>query len=190
MCCSPYSEDLFAAGCTDGRTYLWDLRRTNSPLCILSHGNSLMPLQDGLPRDKTDTGVRFLSWGQNARRLYSGSSDGVVKVWDITQSKEDMFVKDLVVANSGIMSGAFTADYSKLVLGEVDGTVNVLEVGRDDIALKDADRLAYQPYLEGDDEDPAGQMVIDAAFPETTDVAAAEARMFLETGQLLSLIHI
>ncbi|KAJ4378990.1 hypothetical protein N0V86_005867 [Didymella sp. IMI 355093] len=181
---SPYDEDLFAAGCTDGRSYLWDLRKTDKPLCILSHGSSLMPLQDGVPHERTDTGVRFLSWGQNARRLYSGSSDGVVKVWDVTQSQEDIFIKDLITTNSGIMSGAFTSDYSKLVLGEVNGTANVLEVGRDDIALKDADRLTYQRYTSRDDEDTVNQMVVDTALPEPTDIAGAEARKWLETGQL------
>ncbi|KAF1926662.1 WD40 repeat-like protein [Didymella exigua CBS 183.55] len=180
----PYDEHLFAAGCTDGRSYLWDLRRGDRPLSILSHGSSLMPLQDGIPHERTDTGVRFLSWGQNARRLYSGSSDGVVKVWDIIQSPEDMFVRNLFTANSGIMAGAFTSDYTKLVLGEVNGTANVLEVGRDDITLKDADTLTYHPYVGEDDDDTASDMIIDTPFQESNDTAAAEARKWLRTGQL------
>ncbi|KAF3050672.1 hypothetical protein E8E11_009165 [Didymella keratinophila] len=180
----PHDENIFAAGCTDGRSYLWDLRRHNAPLCILEHGSSLMPLQDGVPHERTDTGVRFLSWGQNARRLYSGSSDGVVKVWDVLQSQEDVFVKDLITTNSGIMSGAFTSDYSKLVLGEVNGTANVLEVGRDDIALKDADKLSYHPYIDGDDDAAGSDMVVDKPLPERTNTPSAEAREWLMTGQL------
>ena len=181
---SPFDENLFAAGCTDGHSYLWDLRKPHQPLCILGHGSSLMPLQEGVPHERTDTGVRFLSWGQNARRLYSGSSDGVVKVWDVMQSPEDMFIKDLITTNSGIMSGAFTSDYSKLVLGEVNGTANVLEVGRDDIALNDADKLAYHPYIDGDDHAADSDMIIDKPIPEPADTTAAEARLWLETGQL------
>jgi hypothetical protein len=181
---SPYDENLFAAGCTDGRSYLWDLRRPYQPLCILGHGSSLMPLQDGVPHERTDTGVRFLSWGQNARRLYSGSSDGVVKVWDVMQSQEDIFVKDLITTNSGIMSGAFAPDYSKLVLGEVNGTANVLEVGRDDVAVKEADKLIYRPYIEGDGDDAESDVAADKALPESTNTPAAEARKWLETGQL------
>ncbi|KAF3041509.1 hypothetical protein E8E12_003532 [Didymella heteroderae] len=180
----PYDENFFAVGCTDGRSYLWDLRWVDKPLAILGHGSSLMPLQDGVPHERTDTGVRFLSWGQNARRLYSGSSDGVVKAWDVAQPQDDMFVKDLITTNSGIMSGAFTSDYSKLVLGEVSGTVNVLEVGRDDIALKDADKLAYQPYIGTDDEDAADDMIVDRPPPGSTDTAAVEASKWLETSQL------
>lgn len=181
---SPYDENLFAAGCTDGRSYLWDIRRPHQPLCILGHGSSLMPLQEGVPHERTDTGVRFLSWGQNVRRLYSGSSDGTVKVWDVMQSPEDMFIKDLITTDSGIMSGVFTSDYNKLVLGEVNGTVNVLEVGRDDIALKHADRLAYHPYINGDDHAADSDMVVDKALPEPADATAAEAHLWLETGQL------
>ncbi|KAF2633169.1 WD40 repeat-like protein [Macroventuria anomochaeta] len=180
----PYDENLIAAGCTDGRSYVWDLRRPDRLLYTLPHGSSLMPLQDGVPHERTDTGVRFLSWGQNARRLYSGSSDGVVKIWDVTRSHEDAYIRDLITTNSGIMSGAFTTDHSKLVLGEVNGTANVLEVGRDDILLKDADKLQYHPYRGKDDEDVDAGMDIDATSPVPTDTAAAEARKWLETGQL------
>lgn len=153
-------------------------------LYTLSHGASLMPLQDDVPHEKTDTGIRFLSWGQNATRLYSGSSDGVVKVWDVTRSHEDVFVKDLITTNSGIMSGAFNADYSKLVLGEVNGTANVLEVGRDDFVLKDTDGLQYHSYSNLEDEDAMNGMQAVATPPVPTDAAAAEARNLVETGQL------
>ncbi|KAH6642781.1 Rik1-associated factor 1 [Boeremia exigua] len=177
----PHDEKLFAAGCTDGRSYVWDLRRPDQVLYTLSHGSSLMPLQDGVPHERTDTGVRFLSWGQNARRLYSGSSDGVVKVWDVAQSQEDVFVKDLITVKSGIMSGAFTEDYSKLIIGEVNGTANLLEVGRDDIALKDADKFTYQPYLGRDDEEVATDK---STYTLPSNTAAAEARTWLDTNQL------
>jgi hypothetical protein len=182
--CSPHDSNLFAAGCTDGRTYVWDIRNPERILYTLSHGSSLMPLQDGVPHERTDTGVRFLSWGQNARRLYSGSSDGVVKVWDVAQSQEDVFVKDLITTRSGIMSGAFTADYSKLLLGEVNGTANVLEVGRDDVDIKDAERLLYRPYLEKGVETGEATSSSNTAPPGPPDSAAVEARTWLETGQL------
>ena len=143
-----------------------------------------MPLQDGVPHERTDTGVRFLSWGQNARRLYSGSSDGVVKVWDVNQSQEDVFVKDLITTRSGIMSGAFTTDFSKLLLGEVNGTANVLEVGRDDVDIKDAERLHYHSYIDKDIE--TGEVIKNGntASPAPPDSAAVEARTWLETGRL------
>ena len=163
---------------------MWDIRRPEKILYTLSHGSSLMPLQDGVPHERTDTGVRFLSWGQNARRLYSGSSDGVVKVWDVNQSQEDVFVKDLITTRSGIMSGAFTTDFSKLLLGEVNGTANVLEVGRDDVDIKDAERLHYHSYIDKDIE--TGEVIKNGntASPAPPDSAAVEARTWLETGRL------
>lgn len=176
---SPYDENLFAAGCTDGCSYVWDLRRPDRLLYTLGHGSSLMPLQDDAPHERTDTGVRFLSWGQNATRLYSGSSDGVVKVWDVTRSSQDAFVKDLVTANSGIMSGAFNPDYSKIVIGEVKGTAIVLEVGRDDVPLNDADKFQYHTYYDNSDEENA------TLPPEHTDTASDEESDWLESGQLL-----
>lgn len=166
---SPQDEHLIAAGCTDGCVYVWDLRNSDTPLRVLSHGPSLMPLQDGVPHERTDTGIRFLSWGENATRLYSGSSDGVVKVWDITRSEEDKFIKDIITLDSGIMAGAFSPDYTKLVLGEVNGSVNVLDVGRDDCAIKDTEKLRYVPYagVEYEHDSITGNMIERAPVNES-----------------------
>jgi DNA-directed RNA polymerase subunit RPC12/RpoP len=111
-----------------------------------------MPLDDHLPTEMTDTGVRFLSWGDNATRLYTGSSDGVVKVWDTARAQEDVFIKDLITTDSGIMSGSFSPDYSKLIIGEVNGSINILEVGKEDEKLKDIEKFKYIPYMEEDED--------------------------------------
>jgi WD40 repeat protein len=180
---SPHDEHLLAAGCTDGRVYVWDLRNSDDPLSILSHGLSLMPLQDGVPHEYTDTGVRFLSWGDNATRLYSGSSDGIVKVWDVTQSEENTFIRDLITLDSGIMAGAFSPDYSKLILGEVNGSVNTLDVGRDDCTIKDAVMLRYISDSEThihDDTDLGNPTDSDT----TKDSGVAAGKHLLQTHQL------
>ncbi|KAF2826249.1 hypothetical protein CC86DRAFT_323422 [Ophiobolus disseminans] len=170
----PQDEHLIAAGCTDGRVYVWDMRSPEDPLMTLSHGHSLMPLQDGIHHERTDTGIRFLSWGDNSTRLYSGSSDGVVKVWDVTRSAEDTFIKDLITLDSGIMAGAFSPDFSKLVLGEVNGSVAILDVGRNDCSIKEAEKLRYMPYAgETRDRDPTA-----------TDSGVAGAMHLLQTQQL------
>jgi len=177
----PYEEHLIAAGCTDGRAYVWDARYEMDPLHVLAHDRSVMPLQEGIQHEQTDTGVRFLAWGGNATRLYSGSSDGVVKVWDVTRSPENAFIKDIFHANTGIMCGAFSPDFSKLVVGEVNGSVNVLEVGRDDCPAAQAARLRHVPYeedREGQDEDSLSSVVA------TPDSGVTEARHLLDTGQL------
>jgi WD40 repeat protein len=180
---SPQDEHLIAAGCTDGCVYVWDMRRSDDPLRVLCHGWSLMPLQDGVPHERTDTGVRFLSWGDNATRLYSGSSDGVVKVWDVTRSEDDTFVKDLITVDSGIMAGAFSPDFSKLVLGEVNGSVNVLDVGRGDCTVKDVGKLRYVPY-EGEDcdYDSITGDPIDSATAD--DSGVTEGRSLIRSQQL------
>ncbi|CAO2648616.1 Nn.00g078830.m01.CDS01 [Neocucurbitaria sp. VM-36] len=178
----PYDEYLIAAGCTDGRAYIWDVRWPTDPIRTLSHGRPLMPLQDGVPHELTDTGVRFLSWGENATRLYSGSSDGVVKVWDVTRSEENTFIRDLVTLDSGIMSGAFSPDKSKLVIGEVNGSVNVLEVGRDDCSIKDAEKMRFVPY---DDEDPTQDSVTGEPLDTVeADSGIAEAKYLIQSGQV------
>jgi WD40 repeat protein len=141
----PYDEVYFAAGCTDGKTYVWDIRNPNSWLYTLSHGEPLTPLDRQLPREMQDTGIRFCSWGDSSRRLYTGSSDGVVKSWDITHASADVFVRDIVTLNSGVMSAAFSADKTSLLIGEVNGSVNVLELGREDHSAKDAETLRLIP---------------------------------------------
>ncbi|KAH7112160.1 Rik1-associated factor 1 [Dendryphion nanum] len=148
----PYDENVIAAGCTDGRIYLWDLRYPDTLKYTLTHGASLQPLDEYCDRETTDTGVRYLEWGENATRLYTGSSDGVVKVWDVVRSPDDVFIRDLITADSGIMSGAFSRDYSRLVLGEVNGSVNVLEVSRSDCAWKNMDKFKYISYQGEDTE--------------------------------------
>ncbi|KAI4621698.1 hypothetical protein J4E80_004068 [Alternaria sp. BMP 0032] len=178
----PHDERLIAAGCTDGKVYVWDARMPDDPLRVLSHGSSLMPLQEGIKHEITDTGIRFLSWGENATRLYSGSSDGVVKVWDVTRAEENTFIKDLVTTDSGIMSAAFSPDYSKLVVGEVNGSINVLEVGRDDTSIKDADRLRYVPYQDDEQDDIQDESGdITRLAPES---GIAEGNYLLQTQQL------
>ncbi|KAF2710937.1 WD40 repeat-like protein [Pleomassaria siparia CBS 279.74] len=166
----PYDENLIAAGCTSGRTYVWDIRNPNDYLYSLSHGKSLMPLDEYADREVTDTGVRFLSWGHNATRLYSGSSDGVVKVWDVVGSPQDVFIKDLITIDSGVMSGAFSPDKSKLIVGEVNGSISILEVGRDDCSIKETERLRYLPYQTSD----ADHMEVDAS-KETMEVDSGRA---------------
>ncbi|KAL1602596.1 hypothetical protein SLS60_006012 [Paraconiothyrium brasiliense] len=176
----PGDDYLVAAGCTSGRAYVWDIRNSSHFLRELAHGSSLMPLEEGVDPEETDTGVRFLSWGDNATRLYSGSSDGVVKVWNVARSEEDTFVKDLVTLDSGVMSGAFSPDHSRLLLGEVNGSLNVLEVGRDDCSLRNAERMKFIPY---EDNDPDYEPQASTFAAAGAGVAAAEE--LIETGQMM-----
>lgn len=181
----PYDEHLLAVGCTDGKAYVWDVRNPTDPLHILSHGPSLMPLQDGVNHEVTDTGVRFLSWGNNTTRLYSGSSDGAVKVWNVAHSAENAFVRTLTTCDSGIMSGAFSADMSRLVVGEVNGSVSVLEVGKRGIPAREVKQLRHVPYQEGrEDVDEDGGTSAFGAITESLDSGVVTAFQSLQSGQL------
>ncbi|KAI9886054.1 MAG: RNA polymerase III subunit C82 [Watsoniomyces obsoletus] len=121
------------ASCTDSKTYIWDIRSPTIPLHILSHSESLEPMRipsdpEYVPAEEIDTGVRFVSWGSSIERFYTGSSDGVVKVWDIRRSPEDVWLRDLITLNSGVMCGAFTEAGDQLLLGDVSGGISLLNV--------------------------------------------------------------
>ncbi|KAF2232059.1 hypothetical protein EV356DRAFT_505657 [Viridothelium virens] len=124
----PYDENLIATSCTNGKTYLWDIRKRDL-LSTLRHGKSLMPLDESQLPEFVDTGVRFCSWGPYRERLYTGSSDGRVRAWNPYVAPDDMHVRDIAQLDSGVMSGAFSPDYSKLLVGEVNGSINLLSVG-------------------------------------------------------------
>ncbi|KAF2730530.1 WD40 repeat-like protein [Polyplosphaeria fusca] len=180
----PFDENLVASGCTSGSTYVWDIRNPDSWLYELSHGRSLMPLDDEIDWEITDTGVRLLSWGDNATRLYTGSSDGTVKVWDVARSPEDVFVKDIITFNSGVMSGAFSPDHSRLIVGEVDGSVTVLEVSRDDYTLKDTEKLAFIPYDEPEDPHSAPAEQPESGITEAIRLVGNEQIRYAPLGGL------
>ncbi|KAI5195185.1 WD40 repeat-like protein [Aureobasidium subglaciale] len=131
---SPHDSNIIAVGSTEGRVYIWDVRfikQGQSPLSTLRHGNSLAIMPHEKRRWEADTGIRFLSWGSERNRLYSGSSDGVVACWDPYRSDSDKHVRDVVKLNSAIMSGAFSPDFCHLLVGEDAARLNMLTVGND-----------------------------------------------------------
>ncbi|EGP90371.1 uncharacterized protein MYCGRDRAFT_108218 [Zymoseptoria tritici IPO323] len=135
----PHDDNLIAAGATDGTVYVWDQRwanRSQKPLHVLAHGESINVLSHDRPRDITDTGVQFLSWGSTKSRLYTGSSDGVVKVWNPHRSEENAFLEDIAAPRqhrSAVMSGAFSPDYRELLIGTENGRINLFEIGGDSL---------------------------------------------------------
>jgi len=124
-------NNLITTGCTDSRVYLWDLRRPDDILHCFSHGKTLVELDltAGQSAESLDTGIRFVSWDESGRKLFSGSSDGVIALWDPYVAPEDAHVLNVVQLGSGVMSGAFSPDFSNLLLGEEDGTVTMLSAG-------------------------------------------------------------
>ncbi|KAA8913252.1 hypothetical protein FN846DRAFT_886700 [Sphaerosporella brunnea] len=111
---SPCKNYVTASG-TDGSTSVWDIRFPRQLVHSLRHGTSLVQSWD--PED--DTGVAVAFWGPTTDRFYTGSSDGVVKIWDIRSG--DPFLKDFCTLTSQVMSAAFNPDMDMLMVGESSG---------------------------------------------------------------------
>jgi WD40 repeat protein len=111
------------AACTDGKVYVWDTAWGNDPIHILRHGESLEGFHEQV--ETLDTGVMFMAWCKTADRLYTGSSDGVVKVWNI-RSRKKPFVRNLLEAPGPISFGAFSPDHSTLAIGDATGRLYLL----------------------------------------------------------------
>lgn len=153
-----HDDNLMAAGATDGKVYIWDQRfanASNAPLHTLVHGESLNVLDHDRDRETADTGVRFVSWGATSSRLYTGSSDGVVKVWNPYRSSKDAHIKDVATFGSAVMSGALSPDYRDLLMGEDQGRVNLLSVGYEGKAVRSMQPFDFHPApISSTREDP------------------------------------
>lgn len=118
------------AGCTDGNTYVWDTAISDKPIHVLAHG----PAVEGVRRDddEDDTGIKFTAWGTSLDRFYTGSSDGVVKVWNVRTSGKYAKGRVILEAPAQISFGVFSPDKSKLVIGDASGRVFILSVDEED----------------------------------------------------------
>lgn len=145
----PNSPAFFyiTAGCTDGKTYVWDSAQPESlrrrPIHVLAHGPPLAGIAVGDNED--DTGVKFTAWAASMDRFYTGSSDGVVKVWNIRGRKAKGRV--ILEAPAQISHGAFSPDFSKLVIGDASGRVFILSVGEDEEKPPSFVKLSGPPGL-------------------------------------------
>lgn len=79
-----------------------------------------------------DTGVTFAQWSPY-HRLYTGSSDGIVKEWDITAGQP--FVRDIAKVDTQIMSAAFSPSWDELIVGECSGTATLFSTRGDEGVL-------------------------------------------------------
>jgi WD40 repeat protein len=153
----PHDDNLIAAGATDGKVYVWDKRfarnQGEAPLHIFAHGSTKNVLDPERDPEIADTGVRFLSWSSTGDRLYSGSSDGTVKVWNPYRMTEDALVRDVATFNSAIMSGAFSPDYRELLIGEDQGQLNLLGIDREERSVRAAKKFDYCPAAKPPPED-------------------------------------
>ncbi|KAL8908466.1 MAG: hypothetical protein Q9207_000772 [Kuettlingeria erythrocarpa] len=146
----PNSSSYVTAGCTDGTIYVWDYRWPDKYMHKLHHGQPLQELaanEEELPyvehREKVDAGVMLSIWAESGSLLYTGSSDGVIKAWDIRLSPEDVWVKDVARLPAGVQSGALSPDGMNLLVGDAVGGIHVLSATR--FGSDDDERLEYNP---------------------------------------------
>ncbi|KAL8773948.1 MAG: hypothetical protein Q9209_001378 [Squamulea sp. 1 TL-2023] len=148
------SASCITAGCTNGKTYVWDYRMPDHVLHQLEHGDPLQelaPNEEGIPdikhRERVDAGVMLSIWGQGASLFYTGSSDGVIKAWDVLHAPEDVWVKDLAQLPAGVQSGALSPDGMNMLVGDAGGGVHILSaapLGHPSGGLDD-DFVGYNP---------------------------------------------
>ena len=116
---------FITASCTDGTTYVWDTARGDNPFHALRHGNPIDEFHGD--REREDVGVKFAAWGTTPDRFYTGSTDGVVKVWNV-RSLSKPLVRHLLEAQAPITAGMFCPDKSRLVVGDASGRVFMLSI--------------------------------------------------------------
>ena len=124
----PMNSFYITASCTDGRTYVWDVRNNEKAVHRLSHDLPLQPLYDHYSREYTDYGVSVALWGATVEQFYTGGSDGFLKQWDIRRSPEDVLVANTANFQEGITSAAFSEDKTQLLTGLHGGGIRVLSV--------------------------------------------------------------
>ncbi|KHE82656.1 WD40 repeat-like protein [Neurospora crassa] len=123
-----FGSCYITAGCTDGITYVWDTAQGDKPIHTLRHGEPIEEFRGD--REHEDVGVKFTAWGRTLDRFYTGSSDGVVKVWNVRS--RDPLVRDLLEVPAPVSCGMFSPDKSRLVIGDASGRVFVLSLNEQD----------------------------------------------------------
>ena len=179
------------ASCTDGNTYVYDTAQGDEAIHILNHGESLdNPLPD-LPREVGDAGVKFASWGQSSDRFYTGSTDGKVKAWDVRAPVGKAFVRNVLEVAGGISGGAFSKDFSKLLIGDATGKVHLLRYDDSDL-VELASSATLSPQSSGQaraatstKKRPKPIIQYNDAVDTQEETASNLARAYLEEGQLV-----
>ena len=184
----PLNTNIVTAGCTDGTSFVWDYRWPDTPLHRLRHGDALMELDHSKPREEVDTGVLLSLWGPEGSLYYSGSSDGVVKAWDIRRHPADVHIRDVAHVGAAIQDGAFSPDFTHLLVGDADGAIHVLSSApcgppSDDPDDSDNECITESPIRLIRASDGNGKRLdLDDDNPGTEGIETA--RQLLASGQL------
>ncbi len=140
----------------------------------------ITPLKPGLTREQSDMGVRMALWSRSGNIFYSGSSDGIIKAWNINHSPSDVFLYDIAQLQAGVMCGAFSPDHSNLLVGDSRGAIHVLSSAP--ISTKEKEGCVEEIRLQ------RSEMVDKEDVPQAGENRGTEmrdaARELLESGEL------
>lgn len=132
-------ENLISASFTDGTIRIWDLRQPSTILLSFSHGDPVAGcFQNAQEREMNDVGIRMTDWGDDAGRLFTGGSDGVIRCWNPKLSVQDAESTTVFECDSEIMSGVFSPDRESLLIGDGDKGLHLLTKTAENIAPSDA----------------------------------------------------
>jgi len=65
-------------------------------------------------------------WGLGGTLFYTGSSDGMIKAWDIRRHPADVLVRNVAQFESGVQCGALSPDGTNLLVGDAEGGIYIL----------------------------------------------------------------
>lgn len=184
-----FGHAYVSAACTDGKVYIWDTAQGDKPIHTLRHGK---PIEEYYgDREKEDTGVKFTAWNTTLDRFYTGSSDGVVKVWNVRRLNKP-FVRDILTAPGPIAWGGFSPDNSKLAIGDATGRCFILSIDERDahdshfMTLPGTTRRLRrpQPLVPHPEPDPPGADDGDDMDTDTELDATYARRTYLDSQYL------
>lgn len=167
----PLDSNIVTAGCTDGTSLIWDFRWPDKPIHRLCHGRALQELDHTRNRAEVDTGVMMSLWGLGGSLYYTGSSDGMIKEWNIRRHPEDVLVRNVAQLGAGVQSGAFSPDYTNLLVGDAEGGVHVLSSAPCGAPAENDEELAIElirhpdgsgKQIPQDDDNPGVESIIAA----------------------------
>lgn len=180
----PTDSHYITAGCTNGVTYVWDYRMPDTVVHQLEHGLPIAPMKPDMTREQSDTGIRLTAWADSGSQFYTGSSDGVVKTWDIKLAPEDVHIRDVAQFDAGVMCGAFSPDSTNLLVGDARGSVHILSTAPVKPFDNDLDEVKPIRYQRARDRDGDSEE-FDAATQDNNDPSAKAARALIASNEIV-----
>lgn len=135
-----------------------------------------------------------------------------MKAWDVRAPKGEAYVRTVLSVSGGISAGAFSKDFSKLLIGDATGKVHLIEVGDsddsgdpggEDAVVAEQRSLTTsrdQPAMQSDDRsqqplkrpkvliphpEPLPPSEFEHGMEEKEQTAHAMAEAYIESGQLI-----